>query len=190
MRPVYAPALVAFIGGGGFSLALSTGAVAGIGWFPLGPGEVYRPSYAVSRNYFTSVNVTNTVVNTTVINNVYNNNVTNIVYRNRELAGAVTAVPTSAFSSAEPVARHASPGICCRDRARAGRAGRSHRAVARQRTRCGRGGGGCRRCGRSCAASAGSRPGAAGGRENAATATTTAIRRQGVLARGAAGQAA
>src|SRR5271169_3281610 len=77
VRPVYAPALVAFIGGGGFSLALAAGPVAGIAWFPLGPGEVYQPAYAVSRNYFTSVNVTNTVVNTTVINNVYNNNVTN-----------------------------------------------------------------------------------------------------------------
>jgi hypothetical protein len=118
VRPIYAPALVAFVGGGGFSLALATGAVAGIGWFPLGPGEVYQPAYAVSRNYFTSVNVTNTVVNTTVINSVYNNNVTNIVYRNRELPGAVTAVPTSAFSSAEPVARHlvpVSPAVVARE---------------------------------------------------------------------------
>ncbi|HEV2978706.1 MAG TPA: DUF6600 domain-containing protein [Casimicrobiaceae bacterium] len=118
VRPIYAPALVAFVGGGGFSLALATGAVAGIAWFPLGPGEVYQPSYAVSRNYFTSVNVTNTVVNTTVINNVYNNNVTNIVYRNRELPGAVTAVPTTAFSSAEPVARHlvpVSPAVVARE---------------------------------------------------------------------------
>ena len=109
VRPVYAPALVAFVGGAGFSLALSTGAVAAIAWFPLGPGEVYRPAYAVSQNYFTSVNVSNTVVNTTVINNVYNNNVTNIAYRNRELPGAVTAVPTSTFSNAQPVAGHVVP---------------------------------------------------------------------------------
>jgi len=104
VRPVYAPALVAFVGGGGFSLAISTGSVAGIGWFPLGVGEVYRPSYAVSRNYFTNINVSNTVVNTTVINNYYNNtNVTNVVYKNREVAGAVTAVPTNAFASGRPV---------------------------------------------------------------------------------------
>jgi hypothetical protein len=110
VRPVYAPALVAFVGGGGFSLSIAAGPVAGIGWFPLGPGDVYRPAYAVSRNYFTSVNVTNTVVNTTVINNYYNNsNVTNITYRNRELPGAVTAVPTNVFGSAEPVARHVVP---------------------------------------------------------------------------------
>ena len=107
VRPVYAPALVAFVGGGGFSLSLSTGPVAGIAWFPLGPGDVYRPSYAVSRNYFTSINVSNTVINTTVVNNVYNNvNVTNIAYRNRGLPGAVTAVPTAAFTGAQPVAGH------------------------------------------------------------------------------------
>jgi hypothetical protein len=102
VRPVYAPALVAFVGGNGFNLALG---VAGVAWFPLGVGEVYRPAYAVSRGYFSNVNVSNTVINTTVINNYYNNvNVTNVVYRNREVAGAVTAVPTTAFASGRPIA--------------------------------------------------------------------------------------
>ena len=110
VRAVYAPALVAFVGVGGLRLSISTGPVEGVAWFPLGPGEVYRPAYTVSRTYFTNVNVTNTVVNTTVINNVYNNvNVTNIVYRNREAPGAVTAVPTAAFTGAQSVARHAVP---------------------------------------------------------------------------------
>ncbi|TMH24901.1 MAG: hypothetical protein E6H64_00425 [Betaproteobacteria bacterium] len=110
VRPIYAPALVAFIGGSGFSLSISTGPVTGIGWFPLGPGEVYQPAYAVSRTYFTNVNVSNTVVNTTVVNNFYNNtNVTNVVYRNREAPGAVTAVPTAAFTGAQPVARNVIP---------------------------------------------------------------------------------
>ena len=110
VRPVYAPALVAFVGGGGFRLSVGGGPVAGVAWFPLGPGEVYRPAYGYSRTYFTNINVSNTVVNTTVINNVYNNvNVTNIVYRNREAPGAITAVPAASFASAEPVARHAVP---------------------------------------------------------------------------------
>ena len=110
VRPVYAPALVAFVGGGGFRIAISGGPVAGIAWFPLGPGEVYRPSYAYSRSYFTNINVSNTVVNTTVINNYYNNvNVTNVVYRNREAPGAITAVPAASFAGGEPVARHAVP---------------------------------------------------------------------------------
>ena len=106
VRPVYAPALVAFIGGSGFSLSLAVGGgVPGVAWFPLGLGEVYQPAYTVSRTYFTNVNVTNTVINRTVVNNYYNNvNVANIVYRNRDVAGAVTAVPTAAFASGRQVA--------------------------------------------------------------------------------------
>ena len=38
VRPVYAPALVVFVGGGG-------GFGGNMGWFPLGPREVYVPSY-------------------------------------------------------------------------------------------------------------------------------------------------
>ena len=50
MHPVYAPALVAFVGLGG---------AGPVGWFPLGPGEVYNPWYRASRGYYTQVNVTN-----------------------------------------------------------------------------------------------------------------------------------
>ena len=108
VRPYYAPALVAFVGGPNFQLSISTGAVGGVAWFPLGPREVYRPSYEVSRRYFENVNVSNTVVNTTVINNYYNNtNVTNVVYANRRVPNAVVAVPTAAFTQSQPVARQA-----------------------------------------------------------------------------------
>src|SRR5215472_15335004 len=63
-RPVYAPALVVFVGGG-----LAAG---NVGWFPLAPHEVYVPSYRVSQGYVNRVNLTNTNVNTTTITNVYN----------------------------------------------------------------------------------------------------------------------
>ena len=107
-RAYYAPALVVFLGGDNFQLAISTGNVGGIGWFPLGPREVFRPSYAVSRGYFENVNRTNTVINTTVINNYYNNtNVTNVVYANRQVPGAVIAVPTATFVQSQPVSRTA-----------------------------------------------------------------------------------
>ncbi|MDE2155029.1 MAG: hypothetical protein KGJ32_03930 [Xanthomonadaceae bacterium] len=56
MRPVYAPALVAFVGGGGWSVGIGIGPV---GWFPLGPGEIYNPWYRASRGYYTEVNITN-----------------------------------------------------------------------------------------------------------------------------------
>ncbi len=55
-RAYYAPALVAFVGGSNFQLTISSGNVGGVAWFPLGPREVYRPSYAVSRGYFERVN--------------------------------------------------------------------------------------------------------------------------------------
>jgi hypothetical protein len=105
-RAYYAPALVAFVGGGNFQLAISSGNVDGVAWFPLGPREIYRPSYPVSRGYFENINRSNTVVNTTVINNYYNNtNVTNVVYANREVPGAVVAVPTTAFVQSQSVSR-------------------------------------------------------------------------------------
>jgi hypothetical protein len=107
VQPVYAPALVVFIGGGG-------GFGGNVGWFPLGPREVYVPSYSVSREYVNRVNISNTTVNTTTITNVYNTtivnkttNITNVTYVNRNVAGAVTAVPQRAFVSAQPVARAA-----------------------------------------------------------------------------------
>src|ERR1022692_61656 len=101
-RPYYAPALVAFVGGGGFSVGVSVGGGGGlVGWFPLGPREVYYPSYHVSEGYTRQVNVTNTRITNI---NVTNINVTNINYVNR---GAIVAVPQNSFVSAQPVQRAA-----------------------------------------------------------------------------------
>jgi hypothetical protein len=108
VRPVYAPALVAWVGGSNFSLSVSFGAgVAGVGWFPLGPREVYVPAYRSSPAYINRVNVTNT----TIVNNINitNINTTNVRYVNREAPGAVTAVPQSALSGARPVQASAVP---------------------------------------------------------------------------------
>jgi hypothetical protein len=99
-RPVYAPALVAFVGGPHFSLAVSFGGGAGVAWFPLGPHEVYRPAYHVSEVYVRQVNITH--VNVTNIN-VTNVNVTNVRYVNQNISGAVTAVPQATFVGARAV---------------------------------------------------------------------------------------
>src|SRR5437588_7683193 len=113
VRPVYAPALVAWVGGPHFSVGIGIGGGGGVGvaWFPLGPREVYVPSYHVSRTYVTNVNVSNTTVNNTVVNNYYNNvvvnkNVTNIRYVNQTAPNAVTVTSHEAFTSAQPVDRH------------------------------------------------------------------------------------
>ena len=102
VRPVYAPALVAWIGAG-----------ATIAWFALGPREVFVPSYPVSRTYVNNINVSNTTVNTTIVNNVYNTtinnktvNVTNVTYVNRSMPGAVMATTSQAFTTAQPVSRN------------------------------------------------------------------------------------
>jgi hypothetical protein len=101
VRPVYAPALVAFVGGPRFGVAVGLGGGVGVAaWFPLGPGEVYRPAYHTSPVYVQNVNIVH-VTNVTVINNV---NVTNVRYVNREVAGAVTVVPQGAFAGSRPVA--------------------------------------------------------------------------------------
>jgi hypothetical protein len=111
-RPVYAPALVAFVGGAhwgvGVSFGVGFGVGGGVGWFPLGWNEPYVPPYAVSRAYFTSVNVTNIhVTNVTVINNYYDNRATvnNFQYANRTAPGGFTAVPASAMAGSQSVAR-------------------------------------------------------------------------------------
>jgi len=110
VRAVYAPALVVFIGGGGVGVGFG----GNVGWFPLGPREVYVPSYHVSREYVNRVNISNTTVNNVQITNVYNTTIinksttiTNVTYANRNVRGAVMAVPQHAFAGAQPVGRAA-----------------------------------------------------------------------------------
>ncbi len=106
--PVYAPALVAFVGGGsgvsvGLSITSGRSRGPGVAWFPLAPGESYRPGYNASPHYFNRVNETVVINHTTINRNVYiNQNVTN----------AVTAVPAAAFvkgRSVAPIARSLRP---------------------------------------------------------------------------------
>ena len=109
VRPVYAPALVAFVGGEGFAY----GGGPAVGWFPLAPGEVFVPGYRVSRTYVQQVNVTNTYVNVTKVTNVYNTTIndrggstTRVTYLNQRAPNAVTAVSRETFVNARPVAKN------------------------------------------------------------------------------------
>ena len=107
VRPVYAPALVAWVGGG-------AAVGVGVAWFPLGPRDVYTPSYHVSERYVERVNVSNTrIVNRTQVTNVYNTvyvnktvNVTNITYQNQRANNSVTATSQASFTTAQPVGRN------------------------------------------------------------------------------------
>ena len=112
VRPYYAPALVAFIGNGNARVGFSTGAP--VGWFPLGPRDVYVPGYRVSHNYFTRVNVY-AGINSVQINNYYGNysrgnfDYAHVNYANRNIAGAVTAVPGNVFTGARQIRGSALP---------------------------------------------------------------------------------
>jgi len=112
VAPVYAPALVGFVGGGGFGVAVQFGGGVGVGWFPLGPRDVFVPAYRVSPRYVEEVNISDTrVINRTTITNVYNNytvnHVTNVNYTYANNSRAVTVVNQNTFVSGRPVAQSA-----------------------------------------------------------------------------------
>ena len=110
VRPVYAPALVAFVGGGGLSVSVGFGGgFSGVAWFPLGPRDVWIPGFHASPRYIQNVNITNTrVVNVTQVTNVYNNYTRNVTVVNNDTYAhtnvAVTAVSRETFVNARPVA--------------------------------------------------------------------------------------
>jgi hypothetical protein len=109
-RAVYAPALVAFVGGSNWSVGVNLRS-APVGWFPLGPRDVYVPSYRVSRDYFTRVNHGPVVITQTQITNVYNNyyvhdrSLAQLDYTYRRSPAAVTVVPSDVFVRSQPVSR-------------------------------------------------------------------------------------
>jgi len=109
VRPVYAPALVAWVGQPGWSFSFAAGNAPAVGWFPLGWGELYRPSYPCSVNYVRNINVANAR-----ISNIHNVNWSapdpnNGNYSLRRFPQAVTVVPQQAFAGGRPVMRAAEP---------------------------------------------------------------------------------
>jgi hypothetical protein len=102
-RPIYAPALVVFAGG------IQVGGVGVSVWFPLGPGEPYRPWYPCPPHYVDEVNISNITetnvvhVQKTYVNIVNVTNVTNITYVNRTVGA--TAMNQSDFAAGRPAAQ-------------------------------------------------------------------------------------
>ena len=102
-HPVWSPALVVFAGG------IQVGGVGVSAWFPLGPGEAYRPWYKCSPRYIDRVNISNiresrvVHVQTTYVNIVNVTNVTNITYVNRTIG--VSAMRQDDFAAGRGVQR-------------------------------------------------------------------------------------
>ena len=100
-RPVYAPALVGWVGRPGWSVTVAIGRVPAVGWFPLAPREAFVPGYRCSTSYVRNVNVAH------VTNAVNVANVTQARYAYRQVERAVTVVPAAAVSGGQPVGRSA-----------------------------------------------------------------------------------
>lgn len=106
-RPVYAPALVAWVGNPGWNVSFSFGAAPAVGWFPLAPREVYVPGYRYSERYVERINVTH-VTNVTVIQRVVRNHQRGDDHERhayRDLPRAMTVVPANLLRDGRPISR-------------------------------------------------------------------------------------
>ncbi len=93
VRPVYAPALVAWV---------NDGAPGRVAWVPLGFNEIYRPSYRVTDDYLRRVNVTNTFLeNTATI--AARPVAERQHYVNQAVPGAVSTAPGESLNAAKAV---------------------------------------------------------------------------------------
>jgi len=102
-RPVYAPAMVAWVGGSNLSVSVHIGGGQPVGWVPLAPREQYYPTYRYSPTYIKQVNITHV----TVINQV--RPVRPIMYRNTGVAGGVTVVSSDVLTRRQAVNAAARP---------------------------------------------------------------------------------
>jgi hypothetical protein len=102
-RPYYGPAFVGFLGGFGVGVGFGWGWGRGIGWFPLGWGEPFRPWYRCGAGYWRNVNVSNTHIrNINVVNGGRNFN-----YAYAHNVNAVTTTSRTGFVSGQSVNRGA-----------------------------------------------------------------------------------
>ncbi|MBP0634633.1 DUF6600 domain-containing protein [Cupriavidus sp. AcVe19-6a] len=98
VRPCYAPAVVAFVGGGGPSWSsVRVGGGPGVAWYPLAPRDAYRPAYRASPSYVARIN------RVTVNNFVMGDRGRPAPYANRNVPGAITGMPARNFVEGRPV---------------------------------------------------------------------------------------
>lgn len=102
-RPIYAPALVAWVGGPNVSVGVQIGGYPGpvVGWVPLAPREVYVPHYTVSSVYLRGVNAGHRHLHPPAPATVPTRP---IMYTNQGVPGAVTVVPSNVLSARRAVA--------------------------------------------------------------------------------------
>ncbi|WP_291991570.1 DUF6600 domain-containing protein [Candidatus Accumulibacter sp. ACC003] len=118
-RPVYAPALVAWVGTPGAGVSVQVGTRPAVGWFPLAPREVYVPPYRASANHVRQVNITQVtqINNITAITSDPQAAVARMPYAHRQQPRALTMVPANVLTEHRQVSGAAMP---ARDRQQLG----------------------------------------------------------------------
>lgn len=102
-RPTYAPALIVWLGQPGWNASFSFGSAPAIGWFPLGPREIYYPHYRSSLRHVRNINATH-VHHAARIDSVTSpQGHDRHIHRGRH--EAVTVVPAKTVASGTPVHR-------------------------------------------------------------------------------------
>ena len=103
--PLYAPALVAFLGTPGVGLSYPDGNGPAVAWFPLAPGEIYWPSYTNDLDTIRRTNAgsgADPAAIATVPNGSTPAAIVNGEYKNRSFA---SVVPRPVFTGGRAVAR-------------------------------------------------------------------------------------
>ncbi len=111
-RPVWAPALVGWVGGDGGSYGGNYGNTGGgpaIGWFPLAPREVYVPAYQATPRYFQQVNNGYPIDRNTSYRAGGVADPRTSIYQNQLVRNATTVLPSYQFSSGKTVVVTPSP---------------------------------------------------------------------------------
>jgi hypothetical protein len=102
--PVYAPALVAFLGTAGVGLSYPDAVGPAVAWFPLAPGDIYWPGYTKDLDLIRRINQGTVADPSTIgpgINGEPPAEIVNGDYPNRRFA---SVVPRSVFLAGRPVA--------------------------------------------------------------------------------------
>lgn len=102
-RPAYAPALIVWLGQPGWNASASFGSAPAVGWFPLGPREIYYPHYRSSLRHVRNINVTHVTDVSRIVSVTSPQGHDRHIHRGRH--EAMTVVPGKAVMSGAPVAR-------------------------------------------------------------------------------------
>jgi Family of unknown function (DUF6600) len=103
-HPVWAPAVVAFLGTPGVGLSYADGSGPAIAWFPLAPGEIYWPSYTRDLDYIRAINRGDAADLDAIridANGEPPAEITNAHFANRAFA---SVVPRTVFTAGQPIA--------------------------------------------------------------------------------------